>query len=51
MIIGVPTFAVFYRLVAEFITWLLAKKKLSADIRRYERLDYIDEENKAYIEK
>ncbi len=51
MIIGVPTFAVFYKLVTEFITWMLDKKQLSADIRQYEKLDYIDEESKTYIEK
>lgn len=51
MIIGVPTFAVFYKLVRELVSWLLEKKRLSADIGRYERLDYIDEENRTYIEK
>lgn len=51
MIIGVPTFAVFYRLVTEVVTWLLSKKQLSTDIGRYECLDYIDEEKKTYIEK
>ena len=51
MIIGVPTFAVFYRLVTELVTWLLAKRQLSTDIEKYDGLNYIDEENKAYIEK
>lgn len=51
MIIGVPTFAVFYKLVRELVTWLLEKKQLSADIERYGRLDYIDEESKTYREK
>lgn len=51
MIIGVPTFAVFYKLVRELITWLLEKKRLSADIGQYGKLDYIDEENRTYVEK
>lgn len=51
MIIGVPTFAVFYKLVTELVTWLLAKRQLSTDIDQYDGLNYIDEENKAYIEK
>ena len=51
MIIGVPTFAVFYRLTTELVTYLLGKKELSADISSYERLDYIDNEKKNYIRK
>lgn len=51
MIIGVPTFAVFYKLLRELIVWLLEKKKLSVNIEQYSRLDYIDEENRTYIEK
>ncbi|MCI6887513.1 MAG: AI-2E family transporter [Lachnospiraceae bacterium] len=51
MIIGVPTFAVFYRLVRELVTYLLGKKELSADIEEYRRLNYIDEEHKTYIKK
>lgn len=51
MIIGVPTFAVFYKLVGELVTWLLKKRQLSADIEQYGRLDYIDEESRTYIEK
>lgn len=51
MIIGVPTFAVFYKLVTELVTWLLAKRQLSTDIEKYDHLNYIDEENRTYIEK
>lgn len=51
MIIGVPTFAVIYRLTGELITGLLRKKHLSADISQYEGLKWIDEENKTYIKK
>ncbi len=51
MIIGVPTFAVIYRLTTELTTYLLGKKKLSADITQYESLNYIDEERKTYIKK
>ncbi|MDO4267849.1 MAG: AI-2E family transporter [Eubacteriales bacterium] len=50
MIIGVPTFAVIYRLTTELITFLLGKKELSQDISRYENLDYIDEK-KQYIDR
>lgn len=51
MIIGVPTFAVFYRLTTELVTYLLGKKKLSVDIQSYEKLDRIDDESKTYIRK
>lgn len=51
MIIGVPTFAVFYNLLAEFVTWRLNKKHLSADIAKYEKLEYIDAEDRTYVEK
>lgn len=49
MIIGVPTFAVIYRLFTELVTYLLGKKNLSQDIRYYENLSYIEEETKSYI--
>lgn len=51
MIIGVPTFAVFYKMVRELVTYLLGRRKLSTDIDAYEDLDYIDEQNKTYIKK
>lgn len=51
MIIGVPTFAVFYKLVTELVTYLLGKKQLSKDIDEYNGLDYIDEEKNSYIKK
>lgn len=51
MIIAVPTFAVAYKLVTEFVVYRLGKKKLSADIKKYDNLQYIDEEQKTYIEK
>lgn len=51
MIIGVPTFAVIYRLTMELTTGLLKKKQLSADLSQYENLERIDEEKKTYIRK
>lgn len=51
MIIGVPTFAVFYKLITEFISYMLEKRQLSADIEKYEELDHIDEKQKTYISK
>ncbi|MGN0158270.1 MAG: AI-2E family transporter [Brotaphodocola sp.] len=51
MIIGVPTFAVLYRMVREFVTYMLEKRELSADISNYENLDYIDGEKKTFIKK
>ncbi len=51
MIVGVPTFAVFYRLVTELVTYLLGKRQLSMDIDQYKSLDYIDEGAKTYIKK
>lgn len=49
MIIGVPTFAVIYRLVTELVIYLLGKKNLSQDIGCYENLSYIEEDTKSYI--
>lgn len=51
MIIGVPTFAVIYRLVTEFTTWRLGKKVLSGNIDEYGSLNYIDETEQTYIKK
>lgn len=51
MIIGVPTFAVFYKLVTELVTYLLGRRRLSVDIGEYESLDHIDEEKNTYIKK
>lgn len=51
MIIGVPTFAVFYKLITEFISYMLEKRQLSADIEKYEELDHIDEKQRTYISK
>ncbi|MCI9361776.1 MAG: AI-2E family transporter [Hungatella sp.] len=49
MIIGVPTFAVIYRLIAEFVEKRLASKQLSTATKDYGDLDYIDEKKKTYI--
>lgn len=50
MIIGVPTFAVLYRLFTELVTYFLGKRNLSQDISYYENLNYIEEGTKRYIE-
>lgn len=49
MIIGVPAFAVIYRLVTELVTHLLRKKQLSADIANYENLNHIESDSKRYV--
>ena len=51
MIIGVPTFAVMYRLVTEFTTWRFGKMALSGNLNEYDRLNYIDETEQTYIKK
>ena len=51
MIVGVPLFAVIYRLIMEFTTWLLKRKKLSNDIKEYDGLERIDEMEQTYIKK
>ena len=51
MIIGVPTFAVFYKIVTEVVTYLLGRRELSADIDEYDGLESIDENKKTYIKK
>lgn len=49
MIIGVPTFAVIYKLISEFVEKRLAAKQLSTSTSDYGDLDYIDEKKKTYI--
>lgn len=49
MIIGVPTFAVIYRLTAEWVNKRLKKKELSTITDDYGVLDHIDEDKKTYI--
>lgn len=49
MIIGVPTFAVIYRLTAEWVNKKLKKKELSTVTDDYGDLKYIDEEKKTYV--
>lgn len=51
MIIGVPTFAVLYKLVTELVTYGLGRRRLSGDIEQYEDLDHIDENHKTFIKK
>lgn len=48
MIIAVPTFAVFYKLLSEFISNQLAKKQLDLATDSYMDLGYIDENTKTY---
>ena len=49
MIIGVPTFAVFYRMVKEGVESSLKKKDLSSYTDDYRGLNYIDEEKKTFM--
>lgn len=49
MIVGVPIFAVIYRLIKEQITCLLNKKDLSPYTADYHKLDYIEKESNSYI--
>ena len=51
MIIAVPLFAVIYRLTAAYVSGALKKKNLSARTEDYLSLDYIDEENKHYVDR
>ncbi len=44
MVIGVPTFAVIYKLITEKIEKRLNRKKLPTDTNEYRELDHIDEE-------
>lgn len=45
MIIGVPLFAVIYRIIADFINWRLTGKRLSAVTDNYMNLKHIDIRN------
>ena len=49
MIIGVPAFAVIYRLVSVYVSNNLKKKDLSPRTEDYMELDHINEEDKMYI--
>jgi len=49
MIIGVPTFAVLYRLAAEWVNKRLKKKDLSTITDDYGELKHIDEEKKTFV--
>ncbi|MEG0687324.1 MAG: AI-2E family transporter, partial [Hungatella sp.] len=49
MIIGVPTFAVLYKLLSERVSASLKKKQLSTDTSDYCGLDHIDENKKTYL--
>lgn len=51
MIIAVPTFAVIYRLVSNFVNRSLRKKNLSRQTEDYKELDYIDEDGQDFIER
>ena len=52
MIVGVPTFAVFYYIVKLFITQRLEKKKLPVETESYNGMNYVDNEGNyvSYIE-
>lgn len=50
MIIAVPVFAVFYRLVSEYICGMLRRKSLSARTDDYRDLDHIDPIEGTFIE-
>ncbi|MCB7317950.1 AI-2E family transporter [Lacrimispora sp. 210928-DFI.3.58] len=50
MVIAVPAFAVIYRSVSAYIRGALVKKNLSGRTEDYMELDYIDEEEKVYVE-
>ncbi|MDO4788676.1 MAG: AI-2E family transporter [Johnsonella sp.] len=49
MVIGVPTWAVFYRLVGNISKTLLKRRELSDQTKHYMDLERIDEESKEYI--
>ncbi len=51
MIIAVPTFAVIYRLVSDYVNRSLGKKNLSSQTDDYKELDYIDEDGQEFIER
>lgn len=51
MIIGVPAFAVIYRLTSIYVNNNLKKKELSPRTSDYMSLDYIDESEKIYIDR
>ncbi len=48
MIIGVPTFAVIYRLIGDFINSKLRKRNLSVRTDDYQELDYVEETDRSY---
>lgn len=51
MVLGVPTFAVFYALLRRRTNHHLKQKGLSTDTEQYRTLHYIDEENGSFYQK
>lgn len=51
MIIGVPTFAIIYRLLSRQSALALAKKSLKTESESYINLNYIDKDTKEYVAK
>jgi len=49
MLIGVPTFAVIYYLVKKGVEYLLYKKELPVETKKYTRLKWIDEETNQIV--
>lgn len=48
MIVGVPIFAVFYRLLGDFINGLLEKKDLPVQTSQYDNLETVEEKDKSF---
>lgn len=51
MIIAVPTFAVFYHLLSEYVNRCLERKSLSQRTDDYRKLDYIDEDDNRFVDR
>lgn len=44
MIVGVPIFAVIYAAIKSMVNTALAKKEMSTETKKYEKLEYVDDE-------
>ena len=49
MIVGVPVFAVLFKMLSDYVNHSLKKKKLATDTNQYRRMDHVDEESNQII--
>ena len=49
MLLGVPIFGIIYYIIKEIVNYILKKKKLSTDTRKYINLEKIDKKTNEMV--